>query len=193
LDLLQSDFFAFTAKIFSIWYYLLCQKSIFGLSSYVKGDKHITRLCGAKGGENMRPQSHEEHIQNTFDSFCKKILKYKARDYFKKLKQQAEREISFSELSEQDFAKLSVTDEYFKDAFSFSVMGYDVSVTDELIAEALNALPADRRDIILLAYFLNMSDREIAERLNIVRRTVAYRRASSLQELKKIMEGNADE
>lgn len=141
----------------------------------------------------MRPQSHEEHIQHTFDSFCKKILKYKARDYFKKLKQQAEREISFSELSEQDFAKLSVTDEYFKDAFSFSVMGHDITVSDELIAEALNALPADRRDIILLAYFLNMSDREIAERLNIVRRTVAYRRASSLQELKKFMEGNADE
>ena len=96
-------------------------------------------------------------------------------------------------MSEQDFAKLSVTDEYFKDAFSFSVMGHDITVSDELIAEALNALPADRRDIILLAYFLNMSDREIAERLNIVRRTVAYRRASSLQELKKFMEGNADE
>jgi len=50
LDFIQSGFFAFTAKIFSIWYYLLCQKSIFGLSSYVKGDKHITRLCGRERG-----------------------------------------------------------------------------------------------------------------------------------------------
>jgi DNA-binding NarL/FixJ family response regulator len=38
-----------------------------------------------------------------------------------------------------------------------------------------------------------MTDKEIAERLNLVRRTVAYRRTSSLQELKKIMEENAYE
>lgn len=141
----------------------------------------------------MRPQSHEEHIRHTFDSFCKKILKYKARDYYSKMKRRGEHEVSFSELSEQDLAKLSVTDDYFKDVYSFSVLGHDITVSDEQIAEALNALPADRRDIILLSYFLDMTDKEIAERLNLVRRTVAYRRTSSLQELKKFMEGNAYE
>lgn len=141
----------------------------------------------------MRPQSHEEHIRHTFDSFCKKILKYKARDYYRKMKRRGEHEVSFGELSEQDLAKLSGTDEYFKDAYSFHVLGYDITVSDEQIAEALNALPADRRDIILLSYFLDMTDKEIAERLNLVRRTVAYRRTSSLQELKKFMEGNAYE
>ncbi|MBD5097556.1 MAG: sigma-70 family RNA polymerase sigma factor, partial [Lachnospiraceae bacterium] len=44
-----------------------------------------------------------------------------------------------------------------------------------------------------LYYFLGMSDPEIAAHLNLVRRTVAYRRTSSLQELKKFMEGKADE
>ncbi len=138
----------------------------------------------------MRPQSQDERIQQQFDSFCKIKLKYAARDYYRKLKRRRERETVFSELSEQDFAKLSVTDEYFKDAFRFSVQGYDVAISDEQLAEALNRVPADRRDIILLAACLGMSDREIAERLNLVRRTVAYRRATTLQELKKIMEGN---
>jgi len=87
-------------------------------------------------------------------------------------------------------AKLFVTDEYFKDAYIFHVLGHDITVSDEQIAEALNALPADRRDIILLAYFRDMADKEIAERLNLVRRTVAYRRTSTLQELKKFMEEN---
>jgi len=141
----------------------------------------------------MGPQSFEEHIQHQFDSYCKKTLKLTARDCYRRIKRRGEREIVLSELSEQDLAKLAVTDEYFKDAYSFSVLGYDITVSDVDLAEALTELPADRRDIILLAYFLNMSDREIAERLNIVRRTVAYRRASSLQELKKFMEGNADE
>lgn len=127
----------------------------------------------------MRPQSHEEHIRHTFDSFCKKILKYKARDYYHKVKRRREREVSFSELSERDLAKLFVTDEYFKDACTFHVLGYDITVSDEQIAEALNTLPADRRDIILLDYFLDMADKEIAECLNLVRRTVAYEKGVS--------------
>lgn len=90
-------------------------------------------------------------------------------------------------------AKLFVTDEYFKDAYTFHVLDHDITVSDEQIAEALNTLPADRRDIILLAYFLDMADKEIAECLNLVRRTVAYRRTSTLQELKKFMEGNVYE
>lgn len=73
------------------------------------------------------------------------------------------------------------------------MLGYDISVSDERVSEALNALPTDRRDIILLSYFLDMTDREVGELLNLVRRTVAYRRTSTLRELKKFMEGKADE
>ncbi|WP_442346039.1 sigma factor-like helix-turn-helix DNA-binding protein [Gemmiger formicilis] len=39
--------------------------------------------------------------------------------------------------------------------------GFDVLVKNELLAEALNALPERKRDIILLSYFLDMSDAEI--------------------------------
>jgi DNA-directed RNA polymerase specialized sigma24 family protein len=109
------------------------------------------------------------------------------------MKRRRAREVSFSELSEQDFAKLSGKDEYLKDAYGFHVLGHNIAVSDEQIAEALNALPKDRRDIILLSYFLDMKDKEIAKHLNLVRRTVVYRRASALRKLKKIMEGNAYE
>ena len=47
----------------------------------------------------------------------------------------------------------------------------------------------DRRDIILLSYFLDMSDAEIANVLNMVRRSVAYRRTSTLKLLKNLMGG----
>ena len=60
----------------------------------------------------MRPQSHEEHIRHTFDSFCKKILKYKARDYYRKMKRRGEHEVSFSELSEDNVTG-KLTDERF--------------------------------------------------------------------------------
>jgi len=131
----------------------------------------------------------QQHIAHEFDSYCKKVLKYYARDHYAANKQRNEQETTFSGLSERDFAELAVTDEYFKDAFHFSVFDYDIGVTDEALAEALQALPADKRDIVLLSYFLDMPDREIAERMNLVRRTVAYRKAATLRELKKFMEG----
>jgi hypothetical protein len=39
-----------------------------------------------------------------------------------------------------------------------------------------------------MSYFFDMTDREIAERLKPARRTVAYRRTSSLRLLKNLME-----
>ncbi|MCG9968029.1 helix-turn-helix domain-containing protein [Pelotomaculum terephthalicicum JT] len=132
----------------------------------------------------MKPHSHEEHKRHTFDSFCKKILKHEARDYYDELKRRREQEISLDELSKKELVQLAVMDEYFKEIYSFNVLGHDIAVADERIGEALKALPTDRRDIILLFYFLDMTDREIGELLNLVRRTVAYRRTSTLQELK---------
>ncbi|MBC2322802.1 sigma factor-like helix-turn-helix DNA-binding protein [Listeria booriae] len=48
-------------------------------------------------------------------------------------------------------------------------------VTGELIVEALKNLPEDNRNIVLLYYFFCMTDREIAEKLDLVRRTVSRR------------------
>ena len=66
---------------------------------------------------------------------------------------------------------------------------HSVCIDDETLAEAISALPVDRRDIILLSYFLDMSDAEIANVLNMVRRSVAYRRTSTLKLLKNLMGG----
>ena len=68
------------------------------------------------------------------------------------------------------------------------MQGYDIVVKDERLADALGSLSDDKRDIVLLAYFLDMTDQEIADKLNVVRRTVQYRRASSLKEMKKRLE-----
>ena len=84
-------------------------------------------------------------------------------------------------------------DKYFQDTYLFEIMGFEVAVADELLAEALKALPQDRLEIILLSYFADMTDKEIAGHLNLIRRTVAHRRKNALRKLKKIMEGFADE
>lgn len=57
---------------------------------------------------------------------------------------------------------------------------------------ALNALPQDNRDILLMYWFLEMADREIAERMNLARRTINNRRLKSYRLLKELMGGDTD-
>ena len=136
----------------------------------------------------MESHDRKEAIEHIFDSYCKKCLKRNALDLQRNEKRRGEREVTFSSLSARELAGLSVEDSYFTDEYVFSVHGESVAVSDADLAEALTALPADRREIVLMSYFFDMTDREIAEKLNMARRTVAYRRASTLKDLKKFME-----
>jgi RNA polymerase sigma factor (sigma-70 family) len=57
----------------------------------------------------------------------------------------------------------------------------------------LQALPEKKRDIVLLSYFMDFSDVEIAELLKLVRRTVNDQRHKALKDLQKRMEGNNEQ
>lgn len=101
-------------------------------------------------------------------------------------------EISLSELSEQELRKLCTTDEYTLESYQFKALGYDIEVKDALIAEALQSLTEKKRNVILLSYFMNMSDAEIAREMNLVRSTIHEHRKRSLEQMKKIMEGTVN-
>ena len=141
----------------------------------------------------MKPHSHEEHIQHTFDAFCKKVLRNEARDHLDELARCRHREVFFSELPIEVMEQLAISDTYFTGDKTFGVLDYAVYVDNDDLAEAIAALPAKKRDIILLSYFLEMSDNEIARLLNMVRRSVTYRRSATLKLLRELMGGKADE
>ena len=137
--------------------------------------------------------SDKERIQHQYDALAKKTLVGEAKSHRRTLAKRAAREVPFSDLSESELAQLFTTDEYKSDYFRFQVSGFDVLVKNELLAEALNALPERKRDIILLSYFLDMSDAEIAELLNVVRTTVSgtgnprLRKSNSIWREKQMM------
>lgn len=143
-----------------------------------------------EGGEQLLEltSSQKKTVRHQFDSYCRKILREEGRDYMRELTRLSEREISISELSEEQLERLSVLDEYPSEQHHFDVQGFHVAISDDRLAKALSSLPAEQREIVLLSYFLDMNDREIAEKLNMVRRTVHKRRTSSLEEMRKRME-----
>ena len=81
----------------------------------------------------------------------------------------------------------SVYDEYSIDYTSFSVCGMDIRVFDDELAEALKHLSERNRENLLMYYFLEMSDTEIAKRQNISRSGVFQNRHNSLELMKKIL------
>jgi RNA polymerase sigma factor (sigma-70 family) len=144
-------------------------------------------------GVNKVDLDYQQSIQHQFDAYGKKVLKYAARDIYRRLARQAEREISLSEFPEDGTNIIAVFDEYFEEERQFTALGFSVAIKSELLAEALKSLPERQREIIMQYYFLGMSDREISETGNDPRSTVSYKRNAALKKLLEIMEGLRDE
>lgn len=138
----------------------------------------------------MVQSSSEEQlrIRKQFDSFCKTLLKNETIDYERARTNRLKYEVSFSELTQEELGCLNTMDEYIAESEVFRVLDYDIEVKDELIGEALKCLPEKKRNVILLSFFMDMTDTEIARHMNLVRSTIHHHRTSSLQALKKIME-----
>ena len=134
------------------------------------------------------PSNDEMTIRNQFDRICKLILKNEAIDYHRHMAYRQKHEVMLSELTEYEQNQMYIEDEYGAENQWFRVMDYDIEVKDSLIAEALQVLSERKRDVILLSYFMDMSDAEIARKMNLVRCTVREHRVRSLELLKKIME-----
>lgn len=178
-------------KIFSDKHGLGLPKAPFG--ERVVGERGQKDLPpGTEGGEKLRPDRHYEHKQHAFDSYCKKVLKCEAYNGYREISRRQKRETPFSELSEEELTQLAVYDRYPWEYTAFPVGGDVILIKDDRLAEALNALPQDGRDILLMYFFLDMADREIAERMNMARRTVNARRQKAYRLLKELMGGDVD-
>lgn len=134
------------------------------------------------------PSNDEMIIRNRFDRICKLALHGEAVDYYRHMDYRHSHEIMLSELSEREADKLFTMDEYGAENQWFQVLGYDIEVKDALLAEAIEMLSEKKRSVVLLSYFMDMSDAEIARQMNLVRSTVREHRKRSLELMKEIME-----
>ena len=133
-------------------------------------------------------------IRCAFNGYCKRALQNEMLAAKRDIKRRQRREVTFSDLTSQEEKQLFVCDQYFTDdeaEKSFVIAGKEI--TAKLLAEALHSLPEEKREAVLLYYFFDMSDVEIAKLHNIPRSTVQYRRTSSFEQLRKYLEENADE
>lgn len=121
------------------------------------------------------------------DGFCRKVLRNEARNYFRAMQYKSKNEISFTDLVHQQEEPFQY-DFYPSELWQFSVNEHDFLVENEELARALQALQSQNRDIVLLSFFLELTDEEIATMLHMVRRTVQYRRVKTIKEMRDRLE-----
>lgn len=132
--------------------------------------------------------SYKERIEHQFDTLMKIVLKGEAKNYKKKIFERAAHEIVFSDMSDIPIETTGTCDEYMTDYFRFNVDGQKIYIKNELLGVAVFLLSEQKRNIILMSYFLEMTDSKIADKLNFNRSNVTYHRHSALKILKRDME-----
>lgn len=142
----------------------------------------------------MTREQFYTYQEQTLDSFIKTVARNKRIDILREYARQANRETPLSELSPSDISKsASVTDSYCLYSRPYRVCNYVIQVSDPIIGEVLQYLTPQRREVILLYYFLDYNDAEIGRLLRIDNTTAKYRRRSALKQLKKLVEDMQNE
>lgn len=129
-----------------------------------------------------------ETVTNQFEVFCIRVLQNEARDCYRELERMSKKMSLFSELNAEQLNGMGRMEEYDSDFYLFEINGYKIRVKNAFIGEAISKLPKKKQDIILLSFFLDMSEADIARQLNLGQSTIHYHKTNSLKELKKIME-----
>lgn len=132
----------------------------------------------------------EEYHEYSFDAFCKKAIRNLAVDakriYWKKTMTTSDEELLAtyvkSIMTEDTYALNNYEKIYY-------VNGLKVVVTNETVGEALKFIMPNKRAVLLLSFFMDYRDSEIARTLRITNSTVAYRKKQALKQLKVLLEG----
>ncbi|EML4473593.1 TPA: sigma-70 family RNA polymerase sigma factor [Clostridioides difficile] len=130
----------------------------------------------------------EKTIEHQFDSFCKTVLRNYARDIYDENKRRNDYLVSLESLSLAELSKLSILDDYDSNYICMVSYNYNIRIEDVLMAQAIGKLTKRKQDIILLSFFLNMTNADIATLMDLTENTIHYHKTNALKELKELME-----
>ena len=129
----------------------------------------------------------KEAIRLQFNALMMLTIKGTLKQKRKQLSKRSRHEILFCEMNEIEMNPPTTIDEHFFDMTIFQVLNFTVYVSDEKIGTALCKLSARQREFILLYYFQDMNDKEIAKLYHLSRSAISYTRNKGLEKLKNLL------
>ena len=135
----------------------------------------------------MKSSSFKEVIRLQFNALMMITIKGTLKQKRKLLARRFKQEVLFCEMGETKLNEQGNFDKYSCEATIFPVLHFTVQISDEKISTALNKLSEKQRAFILLYYFHDMSDKEIAKLYHVSRSAVSYTRNKGLEKLKMML------
>lgn len=140
------------------------------------------------------PTLYETFNELLFESYCKTCINNAILKERMKKATRACWEQPISTIPETELYKMTQVSPVFEDVereiVPFYVRGKKFCVHDQRLGNALFYLMPRDREIILLYYFADMSDQEIAHHLQMPRATVQRRREHARKKLRHLLEEN---
>ena len=138
----------------------------------------------------MKQDELEQYHECSFDAFCKKAIRNLAIDA-KRIYWKKSMVTSDDELLANYVKSLKTEDTYDLNKYEkiYYVNGVKVVVTNESVGEALKFIMPNKRAVLLLSFFMDYRDSDIARTLRITNSTVSYRKKQALMQLKVLLEG----
>ena len=128
--------------------------------------------------------TYKEHIEYSFNAFCKTLLYYEAINTYREISKKREREVSLDYLYEVG-CEPSAAEQYLT---TFNIRGEAVTIENEQLATALLNLTEQQQEKLFLYFFFGYRDAEIGKLCGCCRTTANYRKNTALRQLRKEME-----
>ncbi len=131
----------------------------------------------------MDTTDFQNRIEHQFDGYCRKVLKNSLRTLLAERRRRTSREIPLEPTDIDSLYSASDAPET-RLIHAHQLDQWTSVLLDDLIAEAIRSLDDEQRTIVLRYYFLGRSDYQIADEMDMVRRTISRRRLKALSALK---------
>lgn len=137
---------------------------------------------------------YERFNEITFEAYCKKAIDRAILKVRQRQTTRSKREVLLADLPENALYDVGTEDKELERAEDerrvFHVRGIDVTISDQRLARAISYLFPKDREIVLLSYFAELTDGEVAQRVKLSRPTVQRRKNAALGKLREMLEYN---
>lgn len=138
----------------------------------------------------MNTDEMKQYHEAAFDSFCKKIIKTVTADYYRKEKRRMHLNLLEDMQLMSSQTSLCYEDQYGLYCRTYYVHDITVDIHNEDIGEAIQYIMPNKRAVLLLSFFKNYNDSEVARELKVSPTTVARRKKKALDELRILLGGH---
>ena len=143
-------------------------------------------------------EEYKEHIEYTFQAFCKVVIRNAAITAARTRSRKHKREISLEYLTDEKHYPLGTAGKDFRapkpgEEYIIQLCGDTVILNNGLLVEALSRLPVWKQEMVYLSYFRRIPQREIGRRYGRSRSAAGYHIRKAVRQLHEEMEGMTHE